>query len=291
MSGQLRQQKPNIHHADPGGKYAEIEALAAKAALGDKNALYSLCEKLAGSIFFRAKCMLGNEMDAEDVTQNVLLRMCESIHALREAKAFRAWVCGIEINETRRFVAQHARHGEIVNIEDYLELLCENHADRLPQAYMEYQGLNNEVMEIISHLPVRQREAVMLHYYDEMNINEVAHVMGISHQNASKYLALARKKIKTELEKAPGIERISAITYLPMSALVSDTFQVSAADAGSVSAPWVQGALAMCQQCVFETSAEMAAVTAGALESAVAAFRLSYAAIMGSLSMFFINVQ
>jgi len=268
--------------------YVELEALAERAAMGDNNALYNLCEKVAGSIFYHAKYMLGNEMDAEDVTQNVLLRMCEKIGGLREVKAFRAWLCGIEINETRRYIALRAKHKDIVNIEDFSELLSDEHAERIPQAQMDCKGVNSDVMEIVSNLPGRQREAVMLRYYNDLNISEVAQKMSISHQNASKYLSMARKKIRYELEKMPFSARISAIALLPASSLLSDTFQSAAANFDPASASSVLNALALCQQYIFGSSADVIAVSTGAVVTTFAAFKATFGLALGTLSTIFV---
>jgi len=181
-------------------KYAEIDALAEKAIQGDSAALHSLCEKLARTILFRAKYMLGNEMDAEDVAQNVLLRVCENIRSLRKPKAFQAWLSRIVVNETRRFAATRAKYGTALDIDDYEDELVEENVGLLPDECLEDKTVSQAVMEIISKLPARQREALMLHYYDDLKVTEIARVMSIPHQSASRYLALAREKLKAEFE-------------------------------------------------------------------------------------------
>ena len=186
-------------------RYEEIEALAKKAIRGDNDALYELCEKHARSILFRAKYMLGNEMDAEDVAQNVLLRVCENIKDLRKPKAFHAWLSRIIVNETRRYMAARTKRGQVEDIDDYMEELVEDDAQLLPGEYLEGLSVHDAIMEIVSRLPARQREAILLHYYDELKVTEVGKAMGIPHQSASRYLLLAREKLRADLE-ARGLE-------------------------------------------------------------------------------------
>jgi len=269
-------------------KNEELEALAHKASHGDSNALYSLCEKVARSIFYHIKYMLGNDMDAEDVTQNVLLRMCEKIGDLREAKAFRAWLCGIKINETRRHIAQHAKYSNILNLEDHIDVLSEYHTDNLPDTYLECQVLNQDVMEIVSHLPERQREAVVLHYYDDLSINEVAQKMSIPHQNVSRYLAIAREKLKREMEQKPFMARISAVALLPVSSLLSDTLNSASMGFDPESASCVINALAECQQYIYGDSPEALMATTGAFVTTYLSMKFSFAKMMGALSILFV---
>lgn len=204
MRNQLKQLKPGTKRTLHNEKENEVlEALVKKAMQGNTTALYALCEKCAKSVLFRTKYMLGNEMDAEDVAQNVLLRLCESIRKLRDPKTFRGWLGSIVVNETRRYILEHSKHSNIEQIDDYLEEIYEEDTDALPKEYMETKSHRDAVMEIVLGLPIRQREAVILHYYDELNITEVAVAMSITHQSASQYLSLAREKLKIAVENRP----------------------------------------------------------------------------------------
>jgi len=201
MSGQSIINESGVNAPENMGSIAAQKSFVEKAMQGDKDALYCLCESVIGSILYHVKYMLGNEMDAEDVTQNILLRMCENIKGLREARAFKTWLGGIEINETRRFIAESCKHVNVVNIEDHADGLWEDNVDRLPRIYVEDRCPDRSIMEILSRLPVRQEEAIRLRYFDDLSVTEVAHVMKIPHQNVSRYLELALKKIKEELAK------------------------------------------------------------------------------------------
>jgi len=215
MTGQFNTQKTGMSVPGNKNKFAAIEALVEKAVQGDRNALYSLCESVIDSVLYHVKYILGNVMDAEDVTQNVLLRMCENIKGLREPKAFRAWLGGIEINETSRFMAEKAKHVNVVNIDDYADGLWEVNVEHLPCEYVEGKCPDSDVMEIVSRLPIRQREAVILRYFEDLSVTEVAHAMNISHQNASRYLGLAHKKLQNELKKSRRGAEIGAIAIPP----------------------------------------------------------------------------
>jgi len=182
-----------------GERDASLDALALRASQGDDGALQELCEKLANVVLHHAKYMLGSKMDAEDVSQNILIRVCENIRNLREPKAFRAWLAGIELNEARRFIADCSKRSGVVDIEDYLEVFPEGHDEWLPEADAVGKDERRSVMEILSHLPQRQREAVILRYFEDLNVSQVALTMRITHQCVSKYLTIAREKLKSEI--------------------------------------------------------------------------------------------
>lgn len=177
------------------------DKLVKKALNGDRNALNELCDHIGKNVLFRVQCIVVNKEDAEDVSQEVLIRICENIEKLTEPKAFKVWTSRIVINEANRYFAKSRKHDLSVDIDDYQDVIVEESNDFLPQNYVENEEFRKTVIEIIETLPLRQREAVVLHYYDGLNVTQVADVMDISKQNASKYIALARTKIKNELEK------------------------------------------------------------------------------------------
>jgi len=198
MTSKEVETKPGGNWENREKRHSEFEAIVEKAIQGDESALCSLCEKLAKSIMYRARYMLGNDMDAEDVTQNVLLRVFENIKNLRESRAFRSWLSGIIINETRRYISEHSKHGVHLNIDDYFDTLIESKAEWLPCEHAESRADQKSVMEIVSRLPNRQHQAVMLRYYNDMSVTEVAQAMRIPHQCVSKYLTLALNKLRAE---------------------------------------------------------------------------------------------
>ena len=81
---------------------AELEMLVVRSMEGDSVALHELCDVIGRRVMFLVMRTLHNQMDAEDATQEVLMRMCNSIKGLREPKAFNGWLYSIVINETRR---------------------------------------------------------------------------------------------------------------------------------------------------------------------------------------------
>ena len=265
---------------------ASLELLVEKAKNGDCDALYDLCEKIARGVLFRAKYILGSEMDAEDVSQNVLIRVYEKIQSLREPKAFRVWLGSIIINESRQYMKEHARHGVVVDIEDYFETLPENNKSMLPYECAEDKDLRNSIMEAISRLPVRQREAVMLHYYDELSVMETSKAMSIPHQSVSRYISLACDKLRSEFEKKPYAKLGAA--SVPIDSLLFGILQSGAANFEPTNTLWLTNALLQSQQHAAHVAAVVTAgasskVSAGIIIGALTSILVSGAVIISTL--------
>ncbi len=155
--------------------FGDVVRLSVK---GDADMLYVLCQRIAKGVLFHTAHLLGNQADAEDVSQEVLLRVCEKIGDLRDPETFWGWLGKIITNEANRHLAKNTRHGVVLNIDDYLTNVVEEKIDFLPHEYAENEEFRAFVVKTIDALPVRQREAVFLHYYNGLNVSETAEAMG-----------------------------------------------------------------------------------------------------------------
>jgi len=242
--------------SQPGGEQAvykkegdEFERIVRKAMLGDNDALYVLCERIAKGVLFRTTHILNNPADAEDISQEVLIRICEKIHTLREPKAFKVWLSSIVSNETRRYMAKRAKYRDVLNIDDHMEAVMEKKKDFLPQEHVEDEESREAVMGIIASLPMRQREAVMLRYYNGLSVTEVAQAMDIAKQNASRYLALAYDKLKLKLEEQTASARTPGMAAaLPLGASLAWTLHREEALFTPSNETWLETTLTKCSE-------------------------------------------
>jgi len=235
-----------------------IERLAEKATSGDSEALLELCCLVSKNVLFRTTHILNDRMDAEDAAQEVLIRVCKNIKDLKEPKAFNAWLGSIVVNESRRQMVKDTKHKEVVQIADYLESVEEEDVELIPQEYLERMENRKAMLDAIDTLPTRQREAVILHYFDGLNVKETAGAMGITIQNASRYLQLARTKIRTILEQQEVWEQqfdarrglASRAASLPFAAVLTEVLQMECEAFVPQSEAWKAQALATCENVV-----------------------------------------
>lgn len=219
-----------------------IVKLADRAKYGSRDALKTLCEAIAKSVLFHVSCSLHNEMDAEDVTQEILIRVCENIHNLRDTSAFSTWLNSIIVNEIRRYAAKGSKRGVVINLDEYFESDIEEEEDQefLPEDYAVREEDRRVVMDIVKSLPERQLEAVILHYYKGLGITETAKTMDVTKQSVARYLKLAREKIKKEIDNTyEKTGTLQAIALLPIGGLLSNIMKQEATLATPLSNTWV----------------------------------------------------
>jgi len=290
MLNQLKQTESGAYRTDSGNRVNSLEALAEEASQGDDSALYDLCEKLAKSTLFRVRYMLGDETGVEEVSQGVLLRVCENIKNLHEPKAFKAWLGCIVVNETRWYLTQQGKTGTVVNINDYNDYSADTSEDETGASLcwnMEDKTVHETVMEMVSCLPIRQREAAMLHYYDELSVAEVSWAMGASQQNVTGYLASARQRLKSEFERQPKASGMGVMAAMHMGALMSDALHAESIHFAPAGAAWIQAALVQCREYIQTNPAELADAPATVYKNEKTAFRVRFGAAMSAVTVVF----
>jgi len=184
----------------------QLEAIVQKAALGNNDALIQLCTSITKSVIFRINRVLHNASDAEDVAQEVLLRVCKNIRSLKNPSHFRVWLNKITMNETYRHLEKNSKQGSlygggVLDIDDYHEVLDDVDEDFIPHDFAIRSDDCKRIMKIVQKLPQRQLQAVLLHYYDGLSVTETAIAMDVSKPTVSQYLSLAKEKIRNDLQK------------------------------------------------------------------------------------------
>jgi RNA polymerase sigma factor (sigma-70 family) len=97
---------------------ADEATLVRRCLRGEAEAVQSLVERFQAEVYGLCVRLLGHRHDAEDVTQEVFLRVFRSLHRWDESRPLKPWVMGITVNRCRTWLTQRARRPELV---DYLQ--------------------------------------------------------------------------------------------------------------------------------------------------------------------------
>ena len=251
-------------------RHPEIEWLAEKAIRGDKEALSKLCQKIAAEVLFKVSKIMGPGEGAEDIAQEVLIRVCKSIKTLRDAKSFNGWLSKIIVNEKNRYLAEKTKNVETQELDEYVEnLIAEERDSFLPGSYLENEELSRTISAFVDELPMRQREAVMLHYYDSLSVTETAEAMGVKVACVSVHLALAHEKLKNKLKEQPLMaERLRRREVSP-GAILAGALYWEGAQFAVGNAAFAQQAAAACQELIFLEATVVSTASAASGSSAL----------------------
>lgn len=135
--------------------------------------------------------------EAEDVTQDTLIRVWERREELAEVQSLEAYVLTVG----RRLALDRSRKREAANLS--LEATEADAPDNAPGAdeRMEQEERLRRVHLIFNSLPEQQRTALQLRDVEGRSYREVADIMGISEDNVKVTIFRARKAVKQQYDK------------------------------------------------------------------------------------------
>lgn len=162
---------------------------------GDQGGFEGLYRATSRAVYFTCLSLVKNETDAEDLTQEVYIAAFEKLSSLSEPEKFTAWIKRIAVNKCKDFLTKKGAHPERSLDEDTVEEPVDENI--LPEEYVENKEKRRIVTEIMrKSLSDTQYRTVIMFYFDDMSVAEIAEVMNCPEGTVKYRLNAARSKIK-----------------------------------------------------------------------------------------------
>ena len=170
------------------------QTLVARAKRGDESAFARLVERHYRLVFKVAWRWSGDRTDAEDIAQEVCVKLGRTIGTFRGKAAFSTWLTRMTINTAKDLVRARVRRERDVSA---LAVMEEIEADCVAQ--MQCQEEASALWQAVRSLPARQRDAMLLVYAEGMKHAEAAEVLGCRESTLSWHVHEARKTLQMQL--------------------------------------------------------------------------------------------
>lgn len=179
--------------ASTGLNKASDDELVALVAQGDENACRILVDRHLPRMIALARRMMGNQADAEEVAQEVFLRVWTHADRWEPGRAqFTTWLHRVATNLCLDRLRRHTT--------DDIDSIPEPMSDEPgPDVVLEQQQLSERVEKALQALPSRQRAAVTLTHFQGMTNIEAAEMLEISVEAVESLLGRARRALKDSL--------------------------------------------------------------------------------------------
>ncbi|WP_408734267.1 RNA polymerase sigma factor [Paraburkholderia bannensis] len=179
--------------------------LIARVGARDAGAVRSLVMNKLPRLLALATRMLGDRMEAEDVAQEAFMRIWKQAPHWRTGEAkFDTWLHRVALN----LCYDRLRGQRETPAPDADALNEEADPAARPDERMESRSRDARVRDALAALPVRQREALVLTYYQELSNAEAAALMDITVDALESLLARARRTLRAQLAgEGPGKDR------------------------------------------------------------------------------------
>lgn len=271
---------------------AEVLALIPRCLAGEEEARTALVLAVQNRIFYHCKKMLRNEDDALDATQEILIAMLTKLDSLKEPAAFWGWLSAMTANYCRNVLRRGGREVQIPEDEEGNSLLDTFEtldAQTVPDKAMDSAESRQMIMELIDNLPEAQRLCVLMYYYDEMGVKDIAAALDTSEGTIKSRLNYARKAIKEGVDRyaAQGV-KLYGLAPLPFLAdlLKQDALLggMTAAQSSACAQAALAGSSAALAGAAGTGSAGAAAGAAGSTGKAIASGILAHKGVVAAVA-------
>ena len=156
-----------------------------------------LMAKYKEPVYWHIRRLVVSHADAQDVAQEVFVRIFRNFGQYCEENSFRAWLFRIATNEALRLLGRK-KNATMLSLDDVTADILSAKAD----AYHDSSdAIVARLQKAILHLPAKQQLAFNLRYYDELSYDEIAEVAGSSAASAKTNYHLAKEKIIEYMQK------------------------------------------------------------------------------------------
>jgi len=157
---------------------------------GDTDAFGRFLSEHYDMIFRTAWRWCGNQTDAEDIAQNVCVKLASALSSFDGRSSISTWLHRIVINTVHDLHRSNRKH-------KHHDTVDENHIPSL--ANQENALQSKQILSAIRMLPERQRDAVLLVHAEGLSHAEAGAVMGCSENTVSYHIHTARKALRAML--------------------------------------------------------------------------------------------
>ncbi len=169
------------------------EELVSRVAQGDPAAVQALVARKLPRMLALGRRMLGDAIEAEDVAQDVFLRVWKQAPAWKPGAArFDTWMHRVALNLCYDRLRRR-REDPVAEVPDRPD------PDESPERGLQAAQLGVQVDAALQKLPDRQREAIVLCHYQELSNIEAARLMEVSVEALESLLSRGRRALRTYL--------------------------------------------------------------------------------------------
>ena len=176
---------------------------------GDDSAFTELVHRHQSRVITLIYRFVSNEAEAEDLAQEVFLRVYRTRERYQPKARFSTWLYRIAANISLNALRSRSRR-RAINVpltydsdetqEGQTSEHVEDHRLPAPAARMEHAEVRDQIRTAVDQLPESQKVAVVLNKYESMSYEDIAAVMGCSTMAVKSLLARARSNLRDRLE-------------------------------------------------------------------------------------------
>lgn len=171
---------------------------------GDQNAFEQLVRENQNNIFKIALSLVKNVEDAEDIAQDVFIKIYNAINSFNGQSTISTWIYRITYNVSLDFLKKHGKKAKVTKTlddpEDYEVLSIEGNTF-IPDAMFELKETREDIKDALSQISEEQRQLIELKDVHGFSYEEIISMTGLKDGTLKSRLSRGRQALKDILIK------------------------------------------------------------------------------------------
>jgi RNA polymerase sigma-70 factor (ECF subfamily) len=171
---------------------------------GDRTAFYDLVGRYKKKIYYLAYDITGDHHEAEDVSQEVFMKVFRALKTFRRDAKMSSWLHQITVNASidsiRRKSLRPAKHSdELDNISTQENLVAQGAHNLDPLQSTESMQIQNRISQALQRISPKERAVFVMCHYNGLKLKETAEIMNVTIGTVKSLLFRAIRKLRKEL--------------------------------------------------------------------------------------------
>ena len=176
----------------------EQAGLIANCIKGDEAAIVQLVQEHQLGVFRVALSVLNDPGEANEVAQDTFIAVLRSIKSFREVSTFKAWLYRIALNISRSRLRKRKALGRLQRTLISLFEVQSRSSQNLEDIFISDEE-DAIIWKAIEKLGEKHRIPIVLRYYHELSVAEIAEIMGLKEGTVHSRLSIGREKLRLQL--------------------------------------------------------------------------------------------
>jgi RNA polymerase sigma-70 factor (ECF subfamily) len=176
---------------------------------GELEAFRQMVEKYKKKIYYLAYDIIDDHHEAEDISQEVFIKVYRNISKFRKEAKFSSWIYQITVNASIDAKRKQSLRTHL-SIEDnqikntYERSALSDNKTKDPEIHTEITHTQDQIHRTLDRISPKERSIFIMRYFNGFKLGEISDVLNISTNTIKSFLHRARKKIRKELSLSPG---------------------------------------------------------------------------------------
>jgi len=166
---------------------------------GELEAFDQLMKEYQEIVYLNVNKIIQNSQISLDLCQDIFLKIYKNFENFRFGSSLKTWIIRISINESLSWVKKNKNKMNEICFNENESLCCENSTENAETKIIQKEEIK-KLNLAISNLNPKHGEAVILRYYENLSLKEIANILKCSEGVVKNILHRSLKKLRKEIE-------------------------------------------------------------------------------------------